>query len=80
MATKALIHNGCTTGVEAYVMRIPALSYRATVNEDYDYGFYFLPNKISHQCFNFEELKKLHQRILGGGNRYSGWKRAPGFN
>jgi hypothetical protein len=66
MATKALIHNGCTTGVEAYVMRVPALSYRATVNEDYDYGFYFLPNKISHQCFNFEELKKRLQRILGG--------------
>ena len=66
MATKALIHNGCTTGVEAYVMRVPALSYRATVNEDYDYGFYFLPNKISHQCFDFEELKKLLKRILGG--------------
>jgi surface carbohydrate biosynthesis protein len=66
MATKALIHNGCTTGVEAYVMRVPALSYRATVNEDYDYGFYFLPNKISHQCFDFEELKKRLQRILGG--------------
>ena len=66
MAARALIHNGCTTGVEAYVMRVPALSYRATVNEDYDYGFYFLPNKISHQCFDFEELKELLQRILEG--------------
>ena len=66
MATKALIHNGCTTGVEAYVMRVPALSYQATVNDDYDYGFYFLPNKISHQCFDFEELKELLQRILDG--------------
>jgi hypothetical protein len=66
MATRALIHNGCTTGVEAYVMRVPALSYRATVNDDYDYGFYVLPNKISHQCFDFEELKELLQRILEG--------------
>lgn len=66
MATRALIHNGCTTGVEAYVMRVPALSYRATVNDDYDYGFYFLPNKISHQCFDFEELKTLLQKILRG--------------
>jgi len=66
MAAKALIHNGCTTGVEAYVMGVPALSYQATVNDDYDYGFYFLPNKISHQCFDFEELKKLLQRILEG--------------
>ena len=26
MSTRAIIHNGCTTGVEAYVMRIPAIS------------------------------------------------------
>jgi surface carbohydrate biosynthesis protein len=66
MASKALIHNGCTTGVEAYVMRVPALSYQATVNDAYDYGFYILPNKISHQCFDFEQLKRLLQRILAG--------------
>ena len=58
MATKAVIHNGCTTGVEAYAMEIPAISYQATVNEDYDYGFYLLPNKISHQCFDFEQIKE----------------------
>jgi surface carbohydrate biosynthesis protein len=66
MATKAVIHNGCTTGVEAYVMKVPAISYRASVNEDYDYGFYILPNKISHQCFDFEELKNLLEKILAG--------------
>jgi surface carbohydrate biosynthesis protein len=66
MATKALIHNGCTTGVEAYAMKVPAISYRAAVNEDYDYGFYVLPNKISHQCFDFEQLKTLLQEILEG--------------
>jgi surface carbohydrate biosynthesis protein len=66
MATKAVIHNGCTTGVEAYVMKVPAISYRASVNEDYDYGFYILPNKISYQCFDFEELKNLLQKILAG--------------
>jgi surface carbohydrate biosynthesis protein len=66
MATKAVIHNGCTTGVEAYAMKVPAISYRATVNEDYDYGFYVLPNKISHQCFDFEQLKGLLQDILKG--------------
>ena len=66
MATKAVIHNGCTTGVEAYAMKIPAISYRAVVNEDYDYGFYVLPNKISHQCFDFEQLKGLLEKILKG--------------
>jgi hypothetical protein len=66
MATRALIHNGCTTGVEAYVMGVPAISYRATVNDFYDYGFYRLPNVLSHQCFNFEELRLTLEKILAG--------------
>jgi surface carbohydrate biosynthesis protein len=66
MAAKALIHNGCTTGVEAFAMRIPAISYRATVNEDYDMGFYRLSNLLSHQCFDFNELQQLLSRILAG--------------
>ena len=66
MATRALIHNGCTTGVEAYVMTVPAISYRATVNDFYDYGFYRLPNLLSHQCFNFEELRLTLEKILAG--------------
>jgi hypothetical protein len=64
MATRALIHNGCTTGVEAYVMGVPAISYRAVVNENYDYGFYRLPNLLSHQCFDFEELSTTLGKIL----------------
>ncbi len=64
MAAKALIHNGCTTGVEAYVMRVPAISYRVSVDEFYDDGFYRLPNRLSHQCFSFEELRETLQEIL----------------
>jgi surface carbohydrate biosynthesis protein len=66
MATRALIHNGCTTGVEAYILRVPAISYRATVNDYYDYGFYKLPNRLSHQCFDFEELQQTLKKILSG--------------
>jgi surface carbohydrate biosynthesis protein len=66
MATRALIHNGCTTGVEAYVMGVPAISYRNTVNDYYDQGFYRLPNLLSHQCFNFEELSLTLGKILSG--------------
>jgi len=66
MAARALIHNGCTTGVEAYVMGVPAISYRATVNENYDYGFYRLPNLLSHQCFDFEELITTLGKMLAG--------------
>jgi hypothetical protein len=66
LATEAVIHNGCTTGVEAYIIGVPAISYRATVDEHYDYGFYRLPNLLSHQCFNFEELVVTLGDILAG--------------
>jgi surface carbohydrate biosynthesis protein len=66
LSAKALIHNGCTTGVEAFEMRVPALSYRASVNETYDDGFYRLPNALSHNCFSFEELRDKLQQILQG--------------
>jgi surface carbohydrate biosynthesis protein len=64
MATQALIHNGCTTAVEAYVMRVPAISFRATVNDEYDDGFYQLPNRLSHQSFDFDQLRQILQDIL----------------
>jgi surface carbohydrate biosynthesis protein len=66
MATRALIHNGCTTGVEAYAMGVPAISYRATVNDYYDLGFYQLSNGLSHQCFDFVELQHTLKKILAG--------------
>jgi surface carbohydrate biosynthesis protein len=66
MACKAVILNGCTTSVEAYAMGVSALSYRASVNDDYDDGFYRLPNRLSHQCFDFEELKQTLKKILAG--------------
>jgi hypothetical protein len=66
LAARALVHNGCTTGVEAYVMGIPAITYRASINEKYDFGFYRLPNLISHACFNPAELEETLRKILNG--------------
>jgi hypothetical protein len=66
LACKAMVHNGCTTGVEAYLLRVPAISYLATLNEYYDYEFQGLPTKLSHQCFSLEELKLTLSKILSG--------------
>ncbi len=66
LAAKVLVHNGCTTGVEAYVMRVPAVAYHPSVNDYYDNGFYRLPNLLSYRCFNFEELRATLERILAG--------------
>jgi surface carbohydrate biosynthesis protein len=66
LATRMVLHNGCTTGVESYVMGVPAISYREAVDENYDNGFYRLPNAVSHQCFNFEQLQDMIHQILSG--------------
>ena len=66
MAAKALVHNGCTTGVEAYAVGVPAVSYRATINERYDHDYHRLPNLLSHECFSFQELRLTLGRILSG--------------
>jgi surface carbohydrate biosynthesis protein len=66
IATKAIIHNGCTTGVEAYAMGVPVIAYRATADNFFDNGIYYLPNSLSHQCFNFEELQRTLEQILAG--------------
>jgi surface carbohydrate biosynthesis protein len=66
LAARALVHNGCTTGVEAFVMRVPAISYRAAVDETVDNGFYKLPHRLSHQAFSPEELLAMLADVLDG--------------
>lgn len=68
MAAKALIHNGCTTGVEAFALGVPAFSYRRITNDYYDIGFYNLPNRVSCQCFSFNQLvEQLGEVVSGNG-------------
>ena len=64
MAAQALVHNGCTTAVEAYSIDIPAISYRPAVNDDIDRGFYCLPNNLGYQCFSYRELSDTLTRVL----------------
>jgi surface carbohydrate biosynthesis protein len=66
LASRAVLHNGCTTGIEAFVLGVPAISYRASINIDYDNGFYRLPNAVSQQCFNFEQLQDMLDQIVAG--------------
>ncbi len=66
LATRAVIHNGCTTGIEAFVMDVPSISYRVPINEKIDDGFYRLPNAVSNQCFTFDQLQDVLNQILAG--------------
>lgn len=66
MAARALVHNGCTTGVEAFVMRTPAFSYRPSICPAIDDTFYVLPHGLSHQCRTAEELCDRIGDVLDG--------------
>jgi len=66
IAAKALIHNGCTTGVEAYALGLPTITYRASKNEYYDNAFHRLPNQLSHECLDHEQIQETLANILEG--------------
>jgi surface carbohydrate biosynthesis protein len=69
MASQALIHNSCTTAVEAFAINKPAIAFRATVNDQYDMGFYQLPNRLSLQCFSYQELASTLAALFKGTSR-----------
>jgi surface carbohydrate biosynthesis protein len=63
IAAKALVHNGCTTAVEAAVLGTPAVSYRPVVDDACDLA---LPNALSHEAFSLEELLSEVRAISEG--------------
>ena len=55
LASDGLIHNGCTTAVEAFQVARPALAYRPVRSQRFDHP---LPNDISLSCENLDELEQ----------------------
>ena len=47
-------------------MDVPALTYLKTLDEQYDYDFQGMPNRLSQQCFALDELIAVTGRILAG--------------
>jgi hypothetical protein len=60
------VHNGCTTAAEAYVMGLPAVAYLKTFDRRYDIDFQGMPNQLSQQCFDLDELIATTRRLLDG--------------
>lgn len=63
LASRVLLHNGCTTAVEATVLGIPAVSYQPVMAASYDY---YLPNALSHCARTPAEVRELLTDILAG--------------
>lgn len=53
IAARVLVHNGCSSAVEAAAIGTPAVSFRPVVSEEFDLA---LPNSLSRNCPTFDSL------------------------
>lgn len=63
LASEVLIHNSCTTGVEAYVLGKPVVAYRPVASELYEFE---LPRVVSIPAFTLKETVDRVSEILDG--------------
>jgi surface carbohydrate biosynthesis protein len=63
-AAKAVVHNGCTTGLEAFLMGRPVYAYMPIESELYDLH---LPNAVSIKVFSTNELLEAVEAGLCNG-------------
>lgn len=50
------------------MLGVPAISYRASVHERFDFDYHHLPNSISYECFSFDELQQQLNDVLAGAD------------
>jgi surface carbohydrate biosynthesis protein len=60
LASEAVMHNSCTTGLEAFLCDRPVVSYRPVVDGTLESP---LPNEVSMQVFTVDELLELLIRV-----------------
>jgi surface carbohydrate biosynthesis protein len=63
IASEVMLHNGCQTAVEAYLLDEPAISYQPATSENFDLQ---LPNLLSHRCFDLPSLVERVTAQLAG--------------
>lgn len=63
MASDVMIHSGCTTGLEGYMLEKPVLSYQPVTSEQAKQN---LPNQLSHRVYNYDALISAARQYLAG--------------
>ncbi|SHK37433.1 surface carbohydrate biosynthesis protein [Desulfatibacillum alkenivorans DSM 16219] len=61
LASRVLVHNSCTTGVESYILGKPVVAYRPVLSPVYEYE---LPKAVSISAFSQEETIQVIQDCL----------------
>ena len=65
--SKVVIHNGCTTGIEAFLMKKPVITYSPIHSDQYDHK---LPNLLSKKISTKVELIKWVKIFLDNKNKF----------
>ena len=63
IASKALVHNGCTTAVEAAILGTPSVAFQPVTDDTYDM---LLPNSLSHRASDLKDVRKTVRSIVDG--------------
>ena len=63
VGSEICIHNNCTTGVEAYLLGKPSISFRPVSDPRFDL---FLPCALSSETFELAQLMEVVAQILNG--------------
>jgi surface carbohydrate biosynthesis protein len=63
IAASAVVHNGCTTGLESHLLGTPAVAYQPVIEDRFDKH---LPNALSHRATDLPGLVKLVNEAVGG--------------
>jgi surface carbohydrate biosynthesis protein len=61
LAAETMVHNGCTTGIESFLIKTPAIAFCPIISEKYDN---YLPNALSYIVSDTHELKKQILNVL----------------
>ena len=69
-----VIHDGCTTGIEAYFSDVPVIPFVPVRDDKRDY---FLPNALGHICYSQDEVLDVVKRIVIEGRFSTGISHIP---
>jgi surface carbohydrate biosynthesis protein len=64
LACRALVHDGCTTAIEAFLAEVPVVLYKSVSDPRYDQ---FLPNIVGVKCTDEKEAVEVVRDLVRGG-------------
>ena len=68
LGSKAVVHSSCTSGIEAYLMGKPVISYLPKTDKS---RINILGNQVSNKCYNISMVKDLLNKWMVENKNFS---------